>query len=92
MTDDGAAPRLDPAAAEAAAEHLMAMHRLQQQADTRAAAQNRGVARIFIVLIGAVVGGVCGAMMGAMRHHTVAGAFLLALVGAMLALVQSRPR
>ncbi|WP_133500735.1 hypothetical protein [Cognatilysobacter terrigena] len=92
MSEQPAGPRLDPAAAEAAAERLMAMHRLQQDADTYATGQSRGVARILIVLIGALVGGVCGAMMGAMRHHTMAGAFLLALVGGMLALVQSRPR
>ncbi|WP_162823887.1 hypothetical protein [Lysobacter sp. TY2-98] len=70
----------------------MTLHRLQQEADTHAAAQNRGIARVFLVLIGAMAGGVCGAMMGAMRHHPVAGALLLGLAGAMLGLIQSRPR
>ncbi|GAB1594723.1 hypothetical protein [Lysobacter claricitrinus] len=85
-------PRLDPAEAEAAAERLLAMHRVQQAADSHGASRDRIVSRVIIVAIAALVGASCGAFMGALRGHGVAGAVLVGLVGAMLALITSRPR
>ncbi|MGY4517369.1 hypothetical protein [Lysobacter sp. HA18] len=92
MGESPESPRRDPAEAEAAAERLLAMHRLQQAADSHGVAHDRIVSRLIIVAIAALVGASCGAVMGALRGHGVAGALLVGLVGAMIALITSRPR
>ncbi|MGY3266114.1 hypothetical protein [Lysobacter sp. HA35] len=69
MGDAPQSPQRDPAEAEAAAERLLAMHRLQQAADSHGVAHDRIVSRLIIVAIAALVGASCGAVMGALRGH-----------------------
>ena len=85
------APR-DRPDVEAAAERLMALQRLRQQADSHAAARGRGTSRAVVVLIAATAGAVCGAVMGAARGHAITTGFALAVVGGLFAFIGTRPR
>lgn len=89
-TSPDGARRADPAALEAAAARIMTMHRIQQDAESLHVARDRIASGWIMVGASALLGLVLGAMMGAIRGHAVAGALILGLLGATLALFRQR--
>lgn len=85
-------PIQDRASAEAAAERLMAMHRVQQEVQDRLGEQRQVVSRWTVLVAALAFGALTGSMLGALRGHAGAGALLMALLAAMLTLVVQRPR
>ena len=89
MTAPSERPR-DPAAAEAEAERVLAMYRLQQQAESLNTARDLTASRWIIVGCTALFGGMAGALMGSARGHPLGAALAMALVGGLLAVIRQR--
>lgn len=81
---------MDPAAAEAAAARVMAIHLAQQEAESLHAVRERVASGWIMVGVSALIGMACGALMGAIRGHTVGGALMLGLLGALIAIIRQR--
>ena len=88
----GPAPVRDAAAAEAEAERLMAMHRIRQSAETVHVAHDRAAIRSMVIAGAALFGAFLGALMGALRGHVLPAAIAMAVAGALLAVIGTRPR
>lgn len=70
----------------------MARLRVQQQLQASHVRHDGAVARVFVIAALALTGAFAGGVMGMVRGHAVVGALLMALVGGLLAAIQTRAR